>query len=80
MVKISEVLAKAQSDSVILNDLLTDVEAALNKHNLTVEAADLPDLKTATKTIKAELAAGLTRFQVIYAEEGRWGGVGGAGL
>jgi len=80
MAKISEVLAKAQKDPVLLMDLITDVEAALGQHNIDVDSGDLPDLKAAMKTIKADLAAQLTRLQVSYAEEGRWGGIGGAGL
>ena len=74
MAKISEVLAKAQKDPVVLMDLFTDVEEALIRHDIIVDSEDLPDLKEAIKTTKADLAAELTRFQVIYAEEGRWGG------
>ena len=80
MAKISEVLAKAQKDPVLLMDLITDVEAALSQHNIDVDFGDLPDLKAAMKTIKADLSAQLTRLQVSYAEEGRWGGIVGTGL
>ncbi|WP_319413211.1 hypothetical protein [uncultured Cohaesibacter sp.] len=80
MLKVSEILAKAQHDNVLLMDLITDVDAALSTHNLDVDAAAIPDLKKAMTSIKAELAAGLTRLQVTYADSGRWGGLFGAGL
>lgn len=80
MAKISEVLHKAQADGIFLFDLFADVDGALSKHKISVDAKDIPDLKSAIKTTKADLAAELTRLQVSYAEEGRWGGIVGAGL
>lgn len=80
MAKLSEVFLKAQANPVLLMDLMTDVGGALDRHGIKIDEKDMPELKAAIVRIKADLAAELTRLQVSYAEEGRWGGVGGVGL
>ena len=80
MMKISEVIAKSLKDGVLLMDLFTDVKAALNKHGIEIDAADVPDLTKVMQSARADLAANLTRAEILYAQEGRFGGILGAGL